>query len=325
MLYAFLSDSVNDEGPPSTSVDDNGLLPNVAMPTSQTSSPNQMDFHLALYQLSQLMHQLMDDLYLSFDPGVGMWEKIRNLTETLQDFYVALPKHLQMPPEIPENTTEEQRVIYQQAVFLNTLFCHFNILCCRPLLVQPRSDAAFDARSQRRWEYCRDIAQEAANRLDALLVHAQRCGHMGSMLYAVSGVWLNACEINALQVITSPLDSTAATEAMQSMQKILDSVTHSSRPSTSHPQMMAILKSCIRLVARINAERNSETMTEDDELGMENQAAEVSLQSILSVDALNDFLINDPFVNIAMDDLIWAPEGSGSGFLGNIGEWNGLS
>jgi hypothetical protein len=147
---------------------------------------------------------------------------------------------------------------------------------------------------------------------------------MGSMLYAVSGVWLNASEINALKVITSPLDSTAATEAMQSIGKVLDNITHSSRPSTSHPQTVAILKSCIRLVTRINAERNSETTTEDDGLEMENPA-EVSLQSILSVDALNDFLINDPFVNIVMDDLIWAPEGSGSGFLGNIGEWNGLS
>jgi len=281
-----------------------------------------MDFHLALYQLSQLMHQLMNGLYLSFDPGVAMWEKIRNLTETLQDFYVALPKHLQIPPDVPQAITDEQRIMYQQAVFLNILFCHISILCCRPILVQPRSDTSFDARSHRRWEYCRDIAQEAANRLVTLIEHAQRCGHMGSMLYAVSGVWLNACEINALKAITSPPETSSATEAMQSMQKILDHVTNSSRPSTSHPQMMSILKSCICLVTRIVAERNSETTTEDD--GMENPS-EVSLQSILSVDALNDFLINDPFVNIAMDDLIWAPEGSGSGFLGNIGEWNGLS
>jgi hypothetical protein len=283
-----------------------------------------MHFHLAFYKLGQIMHLIMKNLYLNVDSKLETWETIRSVTESLQELYVLSPKHLQMPAERSNRCDD---ILYNQAVFFNLIFSHINIICCRPLLVQRQSDT--DAIAQRRWAYCREIAQTASNRIAANINDGQKCGHLARMLYSVSGLWLNATEVQALQAIMSPKDSPMANEAMQAPNKFLTLFTHSSRPSPQTAQMMSIVKDCIRVVVRINSERNSDGTGEPGMVALSSRLHQETdidgpVNSFSSADALNDFLNHDPFLNLPMDDMIWMPENSMSSIWGNVSEWNEL-
>jgi hypothetical protein len=293
------------------------------MSGAEDNGPNQMHFHLAFYQLSQIMHQMMKSLYLNVDSKNETWETIRSITEGLQEMHVLLPKHLQAPYRSGHN-----EILQNQAVFFDLVFSHINIVCCRPLLVQRQSDS--DAVAQRRWSYCREIAQNAANRIAANIEDAQKCGHLARMLYSVSGLWLNATEVQALQAIVSPRDGPMSNEAIQALNQFLALFTHNPRPSPQTAQMMAIVKDCIRVVMRINSERHSENSMEPgagnsgSHLDGPNTEVAGQVNNLSSVDALNDFLNHGPFLSLPMDDMIWMPENPMVSGWGNINEWNDL-
>jgi hypothetical protein len=266
----------------------------------------------------------MKNLYLNVHSKLETWETIRSVTENLQELYVLLPKHLQLPADRSNRCDD---ILYNQAVFFNLIFSHINIICCRPLLVQRQSNA--DAIAQRRWVYCREIAQTASNRIAANINDGQECGHLARMLYSVSGLWLNATEVQALQAIMSPKDSPMANDAMQSLNQFLALFTHSSRPSPQTAQMMSIVKDCIRVVVRINSERNSDGTGEPGMVASSSRLdpqpdIDGQVNNLSSADALNEFLNHDPFVNFPMDDIIWMPQNSMSSVWGNVSEWNEL-
>jgi hypothetical protein len=285
-----------------------------------------MHFHLAFYRLSQIMHQMMKRLYLNVDPKSDTWETIRSITESLQEFYLMLPKHLQSSTD--ENVSEVNNVLRNQCVFLNFLFNHINIVCCRPLLVQRGTESVSDALAQHRWAYCREIAQAASNRIAAKINEGENSGHIVRMLCLVSGIWMNAAEVQALQVIVSPIGSRETSEAMRTLNELLSFLTNTSRPSPLSIRMMTILKECIRVVTRIQGER---TMDGATGMTMVSNVSELASQpeqpclageinNLASAEALCEFLNHDPFLSLAMDDMIWTTQNTPY----NLSEWKDL-
>jgi hypothetical protein len=230
---ALIQEEDCDVDPPNTSLE---LLPGT---TQFNSEPNQMLFHLEFYKLCRIMRQMMKQLYLCTKSD-GSWEIIRDLTEKLEEFYILLPSHLQLPTTVLRN----------QAVFLNLLYNHMNMICVRPILTRANSDAL----THRRWLYCRNIAQTASKAVAINMEEAQKCGHLARNIFSLSGLYLYACEVEALRAIASPRNSEDAIEGARNLNKFLEFFTHSSRPSPHTPQMMAIMKECIRVVKKISEE-----------------------------------------------------------------------
>ena len=272
-----------------------------------------MHFHLAFYQLSKIMRRMMKQLYLNVDSKSGAWELIRDISETLQEFHVQLPRHLQFITAESSVKTTNDGILRNQAVFLNLLYNHISILCCRPLLVQPGASSTSDALTRRRWAYCREIAQYSSNRIAGNIEEAQKGGHLARMLYSVCGLWLYACEVQALRAIVSPPNSAETQEATRTMNKFLAFFTHSDRPSPHTPQMMAILKECMRIVKRISSDGASNA-SEDTIVVVSQPPIEEPVQSTepvvndqifsFSPTALYEFLDQDCFPALAMDDIM---------------------
>jgi hypothetical protein len=321
-----------NKDPPSAEVDDNDLSPEWKPrdAAEQSLDPNQVHFHVAFYRLSQIMRQMMNVLYLSLDSKRGTWEIIRDICESLQEFQVLLPSHLQMATKEVNDTNDSNKldVLRSQAVFLTLLFNHINVICCRPLFVQAAASSSQDALSRRRWEYCREIAENAANWIAAHIDEGQKCGHLARMLYSVSGLWLYACEVQALRAIVFPSGSAETEEASLVLNKFLTLFTHSSRPSPHNPQMTAVLKECIRVVMHINNQRKAENLEgvsvvaqpHSDSSSRREEAAQ-NHPNILSEDTLLNQFLEGQGLNLAMDELIWSPEKSMSTVWGWLEDW----
>jgi hypothetical protein len=89
---------------------------------------------------------------------------------------------------------------------------------------------------------------------------------------------------------------------------------------------MSILQDLVRLVVRINEERKSGCTNKSippspTTAAMTEVDPPLEDDSLFPTELLNDFLNQDPFPTLAMDDMIWMPEKSMSSVWGNIGEW----
>jgi hypothetical protein len=272
------------------------------------------------------MHQMMKRLYLNVDSKSDTWETIRSITESFQEFYVLLPKHLQLSTD--DSPSDVNNVLKNQRVFLNFLFNHINIVCCRPLLVQRGTDSVSDALTQRRWAYCREISQVASNRIAAKINEGEKSGHIVRMLCLVSGIWMNAAEVQALQAIVSPHGSRETEEAMRTLDGLLSFLTNTGRPSPLSVRMMSILKECIRVVTRIQGERTMDGATgmavvpnvSETASQAEQPCLAGEINNLASAEALSEFLNHDPFLSLAMDDMIWTTQNTPY----NISEWRDL-
>jgi hypothetical protein len=302
------------------------------LPSLDENAPKQIQFHIAYYRLSRIVHQMMKRLYLNVDSKFDAWETIRNMTERLQEYHVLLPKHLRDPYN--PDTTMQNEIITSQAIFLNFYFNHINIICCRPLLVerQPNSSGTQDALGQRRWQYSRDIAQNAANHISQNMNDGLKCGHLARMLFSVSGLWLNAAEVLALQALTSPKESPEEKNAMRDLNKFLTFFTFTNRPAPQTARSTTILKELIRVVVRINnegqtGEKENEMVSNSEGGGLTevlDPMLGLGMSDVSSAELLSDFLNHDPFPTLAMDDMIWVPENTISSVWGNLGEWKDL-
>ena len=295
------------------------------VPTVGDGRPKQMDFHLALYKLCQITHRMMKRLYLNVESKFDTWETIRSITESLQEFRVSLPKHLRF-----ETLESQDDVIQRQAIFLDMFISHTLNICCRPLLVHRQGTTVSPAVAQHRRNYCQDVAVTASNHLASIMDYRHKCGFLARMLFSASGIFLTAAEVLALHAIVAPKDSHGANEAWKNINKLLALFVYSDRAGPFTAQSMSILQDLIRLVVRINEERKSgcqatttkiippSPQTTRPESEMPVQAVD---DELFPTELLNDFLNQDPFPTLAMDDMIWMPEKSMSSVWGNIGEW----
>ena len=319
MLYASPFDLLIQD-PPSASIDDSDMSPDLPVPKTGDGRPKQMDFHLAYYKLCRITHRMMKRLYLNVESKFDTWETIRSITESLQEFRVSLPKHLRI-----EFLESQDDVIQRQAIFLDLFISHTLNICCRPLLVHRQATSVTPAVAQHRRAYCQDVAVTASNHLAAVMDYRHKCGFLARMLFSASGVFLTAAEVLALHAIVAPKDSPGANEAWKNINKLLALFVYSDRAGPFTAQAMSILQDLIRLVVRINEERKSGcqaksipssplTQSKLDEDGLADE-------DLFPSELLNDFLNQDPFPTLAMDDMIWMPEKSMSSVWGNIGEW----
>jgi hypothetical protein len=291
----------------------------VPFPLVSDGRPRQMDFHLAYYKLSRITHRMMKRLYLNVESKFDTWETIRSITESLQEFRVSLPKHLQI-----EHLDAQDEVIQRQAIFLDLFISHTLNICCRPLLVHGQSSTVSQTIAQYRRAYCQDVAVTASNHLASFVDYRHQCGFLARMLFSASGIFLTAAEILALHAIVSPKDSPAANEAYKNLNKFLSLFVYSERAGPFTAQSISVLKDLVRLVVRINEERQSgcQSKSVPPSPQTETEAGDpVFEDSLFPSELLNDFLNQDPFPTWAMDDMIWMPEKSMSSVWGNIGEW----
>jgi hypothetical protein len=148
------------------------------------------------------------------------------------------------------------------------------------------------------------------------------------MLFSASGIFLTAAEVLALHAIVAPKDSPGANEAWKNINKLLALFVYSDRAGPFTAQSMSILQDLVRLVVRINEERKSGCAASKSippsPLALK-ESTEVPVgvdgEDLFPTELLNDFLNQDPFPTLAMDDMIWMPEKSMSSVWGNIGEW----
>jgi len=153
------------------------------------------------------------------------------------------------------------------------------------------------------------------------------------MLFSASGIFLTAAEVLALHAIVAPKDSAGANEAWKNINKLLALFVYSDRAGPFTAQSMSILQDLVRLVVRINEERKSGCAAAaksipPSPLALKETSTEVPSvpgvdggEDLFPTELLNDFLNQDPFPTLAMDDMIWMPEKSMSSVWGNIGEW----
>jgi hypothetical protein len=291
------------------------MLPDTPIPTTKDGRPKQMDFHLAFYKLSRITHRMMKRLYLNVESKFDTWETIRTITESLQEFRVSLPNHLRI-----EFVDAQDPIIQRQAVVLDIFISHTLNICCRPLLVHRQATCISPAVAQHRRTFCQDVAVTASNHLASLMEYRHRCGFLVRMLFSASGVFLTAAEVLALHSIVAPKGSTAANEAWKNINKLLSLFVYSDRSGPFTRQSMSILQDLIRLVVRINEERKSGCQKSSTVPPSPKMEAEDTFPTEL----LNDFLSQDPFPSLAMDDMIWMPEKSMSSVWGNIGDWKDI-
>jgi hypothetical protein len=312
--------SVLTQDPPTAAIDDAEMSPDMPVPLIGDGRPKQMDFHLAYYKLCRITHRMMKRLYLNVEAKFDTWETIRSITESLQEFRVSLPKHLRI-----ENLDAQEDVIQRQSIFLDLFISHTLNICCRPLLVHRQGGSVSPAVAQHRRAYCQDVAVTASNHLATFMDYRHKCGFLARMLFSASGIFLTAAEVLALHAIVSPKDSVAANEAWKNLNQFLSLFVYSDRAGPFTAQSMSILQDLIRLVVRINEERKSGCQSKSIPPSPQTAAKmDVDLaldDSLFPSELLNDFLNQDPFPTLAMDDMIWVPEKSMSSVWGNIGEW----
>lgn len=308
------------QDPPSTAIDDADMAPDMPLPLISDGRPKKMDFHLSYYKLCRITHKMMKRLYLNVESKFDTWETIRSITEQLQEFRVSLPRHLRI-----DLHDSQDDVIQRQAIFLDLFISHTLNICCRPLLVHRQASNVSPAVAQHRRSYCQDVAVTASNHLAAVMDFRHKCGFLARMLFSASGVFLTAAEVLALHAIVAPKDSAGANEAWKNLNKLLALFVYSDRAGPFTAQAMSILQDLIRLVVRINEERKSgcaKSMPSSPRIGGELGAVDVPIEEdLFPTELLNDFLNQDPFPNLAMDDMIWMPEKSMSSVWGNMGEW----
>lgn len=301
------------------------MSPDAPVPSANDSSPKQMEFHLAFYKLCRITHRMMKQLYLNVESKFDTWETIRSMTESLQEFRVSLPKHLRF-----EYLESQGDLIQRQAIFLDLFISHTLNICCRPLLVHRQATSVSPAVAQHRRNYCQDVAVTASNHLATVIDYRHRCGFLARMLFSASGIFLTAAEVLALHAIVAPKGSEGSNEALKNINKLLGLFVYSDRAGPFTAQSMSILQDLVRLVVRINEERKSSYCQSKINLPSPMTSAttksEVPVQvlkedEVFPSDLLNDFLNQDPFPTLAMDDMIWMPEKSMSSVWGNIGEW----
>jgi len=328
----IIQDTECDVDPPSTSIDDAELTADTQVPTNPDTDgrPKQMDFHLAYYKLCKLSNRMMKRLYLNVESKFDTWETIRGITESLQEFRVSLPKHLRF-----DNLESQDDVIQRQAIFLDIFISHTLNICCRPLLVHRQATSVSPAVALHRRNYCQDVAVTASNHLASIMDYRHKCGFLARMLFSASGVFLTAAEVLALHAIVAPKDSPGGIEAWKNINKLLALFVYSDRAGPFTAQSMSILQDLIRLVVRINEERKSGcngaqklVTIPPSPTGLASSANTEVLPAVGGVEddlfpseLLHDFLAQDPFPTLAMDDMIWMPEKSMSSVWGNIGEW----
>src|SRR5437762_2474068 len=297
------------------------MSPEIPIPMVGDGRPKQMDFHLAFYKLCQITHRMMKRLYLNVELTFDTWETIRSITESLQEFRVSLPKHLRF-----ENLESQDDVIQRQAIFLDMFISHTLNICCRPLLVHRQATTVSPAVAQHRRNYCQDVAVTASNHLASIMDYRHKCGFLARMLFSASGIFLTAAEVLALHAIVAPKDSPGANEAWKNINKLLALFVYSDRAGPFTAQSMSILQDLVRLVVRINEERKSgcaaaKSIPPSPKLGELGVGEGPIVEDLFPSELLNDFLNQDPFPNLAMDDMIWMPEKSMSSVWGNMGEW----
>jgi Fungal specific transcription factor domain len=312
---------LNTQDPPSTSIDDSEMSPDMPVPAVGNGRPKQMDFHLAYYKLCRITHRMMKRLYLNVESKFDTWETIRSITESLQEFRVSLPRHLRI-----DYVESQDDVIQRQAIFLDMFISHTLNICCRPLLVHRQATSVSPEVALHRRNYCQDVAVTASNHLASIMDYRHRCGFLARMLFSASGIFLTAAEVLALHAIVAPKDSPGANEAWKNINKLLALFVYSDRAGPFTAQSMSILQDLVRLVVRINEERKSGCQaksippspltTKESEIPPPSEDDE-----LFPSELLNDFLNQDPFPSLAMDDMIWMPEKSMSSVWGNIGEW----
>jgi hypothetical protein len=151
------------------------------------------------------------------------------------------------------------------------------------------------------------------------------------MLFSVSGLWLNAAEVLALQALASPRESPGEKNAMRDLNKFLTFFAVTSRPAPQTARSMTILKELIRVVVRINnegqVEKESEITANSEGSGQTDvldPMLALGMGDVSSAELLSDFLNHDPFPTLAMDDMIWVPENTMSSVWGNLNEWKDL-
>lgn len=286
------------------------MLPDMPIPLASDGRPKQMDFHLAYYKLCRITHKMMKRLYLNVESKFDTWETIRSITESLQEFRVSLPKHLRI-----EYLDGQEDVIQRQAIFLDMFISHTLNICCRPLLVHRQADSVSPPVAQHRRTYCRDVAVTASNHLATVMDYRHKCGFLARMLFSASGIFLTAAEVLALHAIIAPKGSAGANEALKNINKLLSLFVYSDRAGPFTAQNMSLLQDLIRLVVRINEERKSGCQKSIP------PSPDVPIEDTFPTELLNDFLSQDPFPSLAMDDMIWMPEKSMSSVWGSIGEW----
>jgi len=273
-------------------------------------SPTQMQFHLTYYQLSRITHRMMRQLYLDAEGKFDTWDTIRSITESLKEFELSLPAHLRMV-----NLDNQGDIIQQQGIYLHFLFNHAINICCRPLIVHRRVNKVSTPVQKHRRTYCQSLAETASHQIASNMDYAPKCGFLGRMLFSVSGIFLTAAEVLALQAIASPPRSAAADQVCGHLNKFLAILTRSPRPGPFTAQSMSILQDLIRIVIRSN-EKEKPTAT-PHLLEANPNAQDLSLarslspaardDSLFAPDLLNDFLNHNGF---PMDDMIWMPERS---------------
>jgi hypothetical protein len=301
------------------------MAPDMPVPLVSDGRPKQMDFHLSYYKLCRITHKMMKRLYLNVESKFDTWETIRGITEQLQEFRVSLPRHLRIE-SVESNQGDSNIVIQRQAIFLDLFISHTLNICCRPLLVHRQPNDVSPAVAKHRRNYCQDVAVTASNHLASVMDYRHKCGFLARMLFSASGVFLTAAEVLALHAIVAPKDSPAANEAWKNINKLLALFAYSDRAGPFTAQAMSILQDLVRLVVRINEEKKSGSAAAKSippspklgELGVTGLPIE---EDLFPAELLNDFLNQDPFPNLAMDDMIWMPEKSMSSVWGNMGEW----
>ena len=259
----------------------------------------------------------MKRLYLNVESKFDTWETIKSITESLQELRVSFPKHLRI-----EFVDAQDDLIQRQTVFLDLFMSHTLNICCRPLLIHRQATCVSPAVAQHRRAYCQDVAVRASNHLASVMDYRDPCGFLARMLFSASGIFLTAAEVLALHAIVARKDSLAANEAWKNLNKLLALFVYSDRAGPFTAQSMSILQDLVRLVVRINEERKS---------GWQKSASIPSSPQVptdpdidFPSELLNDFLKQDPFPSLAMDDIIWMPEKSMSSVWGDMGEWKDL-
>jgi len=291
----------------------------IDVPLIGDGRPKQMDFHLAFYKLCRITHRMMKRLYLNVESEFDTWETIRSITEDLQEFRISLPKHLRF-----EYLEQQDDVIQRQTIVLDMFISHTLNICCRPLLVHRQATTVSPAVAQHRRNYCQDVAVRTSNHLAEIMDYRHRCGFLARMLFSTSGIYLTAAEVLALHAILAPKGSPAAIEAWKNLNKVLGVFVYSDRAGPFTSQAMSILQDLIRLVVRINQERKSGPQTKSVPSSPQTESdvpVQVVDDELFPTELLNDFLNQDPFPTLAMDDMIWVPEKSMSSVWGDIGEW----
>jgi hypothetical protein len=108
--------------------------------------------------------------------------------------------------------------------------------------------------------------------------------------------------------------------------------------------MITILKGCAKVVSRIQSERlrdqlppSQHTLARNNDIGQASAVSGTSVRqdpeqvlggdhycNVGSAEILSEFLNHDPFLNLAMDNIIWNSDGSTSSLWVNANEWKDL-